>query len=57
VQCSAVQCSAPTHTTKVFEDLWSEQKLRSEGTGDWRDLHNEELNDQYSSPNIVRVIK
>ena len=26
-------------------------------TGDWRTLHNAELNDLYSSPNIVRVIK
>jgi len=24
---------------------------------EWRQLHNEELNDKYSSPNIVRVIK
>jgi len=26
-------------------------------TGDWRKLHNEELNDLYCTPNIVRVIK
>jgi hypothetical protein len=28
-----------------------------EATGDLRRLHNEELNDLYSSPNIIRVIK
>jgi hypothetical protein len=26
-------------------------------TEEWRKLHNEELNDLYSSPNISRVIK
>jgi hypothetical protein len=30
---------------------------RDEVTGDWTKLHNEELNDLYCSPNIIRVIK
>ena len=30
---------------------------RVEITGEWRKLHNEELNDPDCSPNIVRVIK
>jgi len=30
---------------------------RDEVTGDWRKLHNEELNNLYFSPNIVGVIK
>ena len=31
--------------------------MRDEVTGEWRKLHNEELNDLYFSPNIVQVIK
>jgi len=30
---------------------------KDEVAGEWRKLHNEELNDLYSSPNIVQVIK
>jgi hypothetical protein len=30
---------------------------RSEVIGEWRKLHNEELNDLYSSSSIVRMIK
>ena len=50
--------------------LWEERRLRvfenmvlrrifgpTWVTGDWRRLHNEELNNLYCSPNIVRVIK
>jgi len=38
----------------VEENIWT---WTNEVTGDWRRLHNEQLNDLYSSPNIVRVIK
>jgi hypothetical protein len=30
---------------------------RDEVTGHWRKLHNEELHNVYSSPNIIRMIK
>jgi hypothetical protein len=30
---------------------------RDEVTADWRKLHNEELHNLYSSPNIIRMIK
>ena len=45
---------------RVFENmvLWRIfGPRREEVMGEWRRLHNEELNDLYSSPNIVRVIK
>jgi hypothetical protein len=37
------------------EDILSPK--RDEVTGDWRKLHNEELHNLYSSPNIIRMIK
>jgi len=45
---------------RVFEKMVLRRifgRRRDEVTGEWRKLHNEELNDLYSSPNIVRVIK
>ena len=30
---------------------------RDEVTGEWKKLHNEELNELYSLPNFVRVVK
>ena len=45
---------------RVFENMVLRRIFgprRDEVTGEWRRLHNEELNGLYSSPNIVRVIK
>jgi len=45
---------------RVFENMVFRRMFaprRDEVTGEWKRLHNEELNDLYSSPNIVRVLK
>jgi hypothetical protein len=44
---------------RVFENMELRRifgPIRNKVTGEWRRLHNEELNDLYCSPNIVRVI-
>jgi hypothetical protein len=48
------------HRLRVFESRVLRKTLgskRDEITGEWRKLHNEELNDLYCPPNIVRVMK
>jgi hypothetical protein len=48
------------HWLRVFENRVLKRILgskRDEVTGEWRKLHNEGLNDLYSSPNITQVIK
>ena len=45
---------------RVFENMVFRRIFgprSDEVTGEWRRLHNEELNGLYSSPNILRVIK
>jgi len=48
------------HRLRVFENRVLRRIFgpkRDEVTREWRKLHNEDLNDLYSSPNLVRVIK
>jgi hypothetical protein len=41
--------------TRVLRRIFGPR--RDEVSGEWRKQHNEEINNLYSSPNIVRVIK
>ena len=45
----------PYKRNKVLRRIFGSKK--NEITKEWRKLHNEELNDLYSSPNIARIIK
>jgi hypothetical protein len=48
------------HRLRVFDNMVLRRIFgpkRDEVTGEWRRQHNEELNELYSSSNIIRVIK
>jgi hypothetical protein len=48
------------HILRVFENRVLRRIFgprRDKVTGDWRKLHNEELHNLYSSPNIFKMIK
>jgi len=49
------ECRLKVFENRVLRRLFGPKS--GEVTGVWRKLHNEELNDLYSSPNIVQVFK
>ena len=58
--CETWSLTREEHRLRVFENRVLRRIFgpkRNEVTKEWRKLHNEELKDLHSSPNIVRVIK
>ena len=49
------ECRLRVFENRVLRRIFGPK--RDEVTGEWRKLHNEELNDLYCSPDIVRLIK
>jgi len=49
------ECRLRVFENRVLRRIFGPK--RDEVTGEWRKLNNEELNDLYCSPNMVRVIK
>jgi len=42
------------HTSRVFKNIGSK---REDVVGSWKILHNEELRNFYTSPNIIKIMK
>ena len=49
------ECRLRVSENRVLRRIFGPK--RDKVTGEWREVHNEELNDLYSSPSIVRMIK
>jgi hypothetical protein len=49
------ECRLRVFENRVLRKVFEPE--RGEVSGEWRKLHNEELNDLYPLPNIVRVVK
>jgi hypothetical protein len=49
------ECRLRVFENRVLSRIFGSR--RDEVTGEWRELHNLELNDMYFSPTIVQVIK